>query len=124
MIDPIHTKPADYDETLMGPGFLVFFQYGTIEIGGYEPSYEIAKTLPYKRFEIETPEQEKAVQVMQEMVQKIVTPAQIKPDEMELAFRLRMIEMQIRFELIYLDWLEQCIEQRRRYLAAIFLLLQ
>lgn len=109
MLDPIHTKPADYDETLMGPGFFVFFQYGTIETGGYERQ-EIPEPWKYKpkvRFEYKE-EEKPAIEIIEAIAEKALEE---KPSDidLELALRLKLEQEQLQFRLIYLIWIKQII---------------
>lgn len=121
----IDTHPHDYDTTLMGPGFFVFFQRGVIETGGYEP--EIYKDHPwfYEPIKPKGKEEKKALKVVEQIIQ--TQPEDTSEEDLELALRLRLEYQEITFKFIYLVWLQQehehCELMRKQEEEAIFLLL-
>lgn len=112
----------DYDTTLMGPGFFVFFQRGIIETGGYEiyPDHPWAYSP-----KPETKEEKKALKLVEQIIQ--TQPEDTSEEDLELALRLRLEYQEITFKFIYLIWLQQeyeyCELMRKQEEDAIFLLL-
>ncbi len=113
------------DTTLMGPGIFVFFQRNIIESGGYEvyPNHPWAYKSPKK--EPKDKEEEKALAVVEQLVE--TQPEDSTREDLELALRLRLDYQEITFKFIYLIWLqkehEYCEFLRKQEEDAIFLLL-
>lgn len=110
------------DTTLMGPGFLVFFQHNGITSGGYDPhiAYK-GHPWAYK------PEEKEALEVIEGIAEKVVKtplrPAKAVPkDDLELMLRLKLQAKDMAFEVKYLKLLVE-LQQFHRRQEEIFLLL-
>ncbi len=123
------THPHDYDTTLMGPGFFVFFQRGIIETGGYEPPVDYGKYHPYRytpkvRFKFKE-EEKKVVELIEEVFEFVESDT--KEEDLELILRLQLQQQEILCKELYILWLEQefqlYLAWKREQEAIILLLL-
>lgn len=110
------------DTTVMGPGFLVFFQHNGITSGGYEPQIAY-KGHPWAY----RPEEKKALGVIEDIAKKVVRAPltashKVSKDDLELMLRLKLQAKDMAFEVKYLKLLVE-LQQFHRQQEEIFLLL-
>ena len=97
--------------------------------GGYF-DYE-ALRLPRRRFEAETEEEREAKSVLEDINEQLQTPGVETRTDLEIVLRMRLRLQGIRYQELYMEWLEQGLEQKkaaikrkRRNKAITLLLLQ
>ena len=97
--------------------------------GGYF-DYE-ALRLPRRRFEAETEEEREAKPVLEDINEQLQTPGVETRTDLEIVLRMRLRLQGIRYQELYMEWLEQGLEQKkaaikrkRRNKAITLLLLQ
>jgi len=113
MIDPRDTRPHDFDTTVMGPGFFVFFNYGIIESGGY---FDFPDSPPRAG--------KKKKRKIQQIIEDVAERTEGRSlDEKELALRLLLEAEQIVYRDLYLKWVQKETRKRKQKRAAILLLL-
>ena len=97
--------------------------------GWYIPPYRKRKRF---KFDYEEEEERKAAELLETIIEKVSEqpkPAIETVQDMELAFRLRLANEQIRFQEKYLKWLSLALEtirqdqERRRRIKVVTLLL-
>ena len=111
--DPRDVRPHDFDTTVMGPGFFVFFNYGIIESGGYFdfPDRPPAGKKKKKR---------KIEQIIETVAER--TEGRSLADQ-ELALRLVLEAEKIVYRSLYFQWLKKETRKRKQKRTTIMLLL-
>ena len=90
-----------------------------------------ALRLPRRRFEAETEEEREAKPVLEDINEQLQTPGVETRTDLEIVLRMRLRLQGIRYQELYMEWLEQGLEQKkaaikrkRRNKAITLLLLQ
>lgn len=121
MYDVRDTRPHDFDTTIMGPGFFVFFNYGIIESGGLDAYEHHPYAFKPARFKFAGEEEKKAAPIIERIAQEVAESEKIETKEdIELILILRLEMQGLIYKSMYLTWI---LEQRKRYNMAIALLL-
>ena len=90
-----------------------------------------ALRLPRRQFKAKTKEQREAKPVLEDINEQLQTPGIETQDDLEIVLRMRLRLQGIRYQELYMEWLEQGLEQKkaaikrkRRNKAITLLLLQ